>query len=223
MIRGKYLRERKAIKEKRRIKLLVALIILLILYKIIFSSYSLFESEASSDAQIDVAFYLLKDDYETKTITLDNMVPGDTQYCKFSIANFYTDDTGNEIITETDMLCDLKIRTTTNLPLEYELYVDQSVDGNTINKLDTEELKKGHWDKYDTIFKYLVDKDETPERKEAGITDSINFSYKQALIRVYTLKITFPEAECKSADFSNIIECIEISIDSKQLISENNN
>lgn len=220
MIRGKYLRERKAIRVKRRIKLLIALTIILVLYKIIFSSYSLYESEASSDAEIDVAFYLVNDEYETKTITLNDMLPGDTQYCKFQISNFYIDDTGTQILSETDMKCDLKIRTTTNLPLKYELYVDQDItNNNLVNKLDTEELKKGHWDEYDTIFKYLVDKNETPERKEQGITDSIDFSYTQALSRTYIIKVTFPEAECKSYEYQNIMECIEISIDSHQIVN----
>ena len=219
MIRGKYLRERKAIKVKRRIKLLVALTILLILYKIIFSSYSLYESEASSNAEIDVAFYVVDDKYETKTITLDDMLPGDTQYCKFSVANFYKDENNQEIVSETDMKCDLKIRTTTNLPLKYELYIDQDINqGKTV--LDTEQLEKGHWDEYDTIFKYLVNKNGTEEEKEQCITDTINFSYAQQLARTYILKITFPEDECKNYEYSNIMECIEITVDSHQLLND---
>lgn len=221
MIRGKYLRERKAIRVKRRIKLLIALTILLVLYKIIFSSYSLYESEASSNAEIDVAFYLLEDQYQTKTISLKDMLPGDTQYYKFSIANFYVDDSGKEVISETDMKCDLKLRTTTNLPLEYELYIDQDTDSPTlVNRLDTEELEKGRWDEYNTIFKYLVNKNETDEKKQEGITDSIEFSYETPLSRTYVMKVTFPETECKSYEFENIMECIEISIDSHQIIND---
>ncbi len=219
MIRGKYLRERKAIKVKRRIKLLIALTILLILYKIIFSSYSLYESEASSNAEIDVAFYVVEDNYETKTITLDDMLPGDTQYCKFSIANYYTDENNQEFISETDMKCDLKIRTTTNLPLNYELYIDQDINqGKTV--LDTEQLEKGHWDEYDTIFKYLVNKNGTTEEKEQCITDTIDFSYTQELVRTYILKITFPKDECKNYEYSNIMECIEITVDSHQILND---
>lgn len=220
MIRGKYLRERKAIRVKRRIKLLVALTILLVLYKIIFNSYSLYESEASSNAEIDVAFYLLEEQYETKTISLKDMLPGDTQYCKFSIANFYVDDTGKEVTSETDLQCDLKLRTTTNLPLEYELYIDQDTDSqNLVNRLDTEELERGRWDEYNTIFKYLVDKNETEDRKQEGITDSIDFSYETPLSRTYIIKVTFPE-ECKSYEYQNIMECVEISIDSHQVIDD---
>ena len=114
MIRGKYLRERKAMRIKRRIKLLIILAILLVLYKLIFSSYSLYESEANSSADIDVAFYLLKDDYKSKVIALDDMIPGSTQKCEFSISNYYVDDEGNDVISETDMEYTLKIRTTTN-------------------------------------------------------------------------------------------------------------
>lgn len=236
MIRGKYLRERKAIRVKRRIKLLIALAIVFILYKIIFSSYSLYESQANSNANVDVAFYCLEDEYQTETITLKDMIPDDTNYqnndtyqicssqtCTFSVSNFYQEtdeETGEktDVISETDMECDIKIRTTTNLPLEYELYIDQD-ESQGITVLDATELKKGHWDDDGTIFKYLVKSTASDEDKANGITDTIDFSYNQASTRTYTLKITFPK-EYKNYEYSNIIECIEITVDSHQVIED---
>ena len=73
MIRGKYLRERKAIRFKRRIKLIVCMLILVILHKIIFSSYSLYESEANSNLNIDAAFFVLKNENLGHLITLDDL------------------------------------------------------------------------------------------------------------------------------------------------------
>lgn len=223
MIRGIYLRERKAIRVKRRIKLLIAVLIIVILYKVLFASYSLYESEASSTADIDIAFYLLDDEYETKTITLEDMLPGDTQYIKFSLTNYYVDDSNNEIITETDMTCDLKIRTTTNLPLQYELYIDQDTNSDNLqNRLDIEERSTDnvYWDEYDTMFKQLVQSNLTEEEKAEGITDSIDFKYTTALSRTYILKVTFPDYCSESDEYQNIIECIEISVDSEQVVQE---
>lgn len=202
MIRGKYLRERKAIRVKRRIKLLVAVAIMLVLYKLIFSSYSLYESEANSSADIDVAFYLLKDDYKSKVIALEDMVPGSTQKCEFSLSNYYVDDNGNDVISETDMEYTLKIRTTTNLPLEYKLYMNQSAD--SADSDDIIEIPIITQDEDSTYFKQLVE-------------DKQEFPYTQGYTNTYTLVVNFPE-EFKSIEYQDIIECIEISIDSKQII-----
>lgn len=201
MIRGKYLRERKAMRIRRRIKLLVIVAILLVLYKLIFSSYSLYESEANSTADVDVAFYLLKDEYTSKVIALEDMIPGTTQKCEFSISNYYVDDEGNDVISETDMEYTLKIRTTTNLPLEYKLYMNQSADN--VNSDDIS-LPITTQDEDSTYFKQLIE-------------DTREFSYKQGYTNTYTLVVEFPE-EFKGIEYQDIIECIEISIDSKQII-----
>lgn len=202
MIRGKYLRERKAIRTRRRLKLLVVILILMLAYKILFNSYSLYESEANSTADIDVAFFLLKDEYFTKDIALEDMVPGgDPQKCEFSVSNYYLDDDGNEIVSETDMEYTLKIRTTTNLPLEYKLYMNQSSDSSDANDMIEINLTK---DEDDTYFYKLVE-------------DTREFSYEEGHTNTYTLVVSFPE-EFKSIEYQNIIECIEISIDAHQII-----
>lgn len=219
MVRGKYLREKKA----KKVKILICLIIILVLYRIIFNSFSLYESEANSTADIDVAFYLLKDEYETKTIPIEDMLPGDTQYVKFTISNFYVDEeTGKEVISETDMKCDLKIRTTTNFPLQYELYIDQDLTSNNLqNKLELEErvTDNVHWDDYNTMFKHLVLANEPEYIKDQGITESLDIVYGHPFSRTYMMKITFPEEYSKDDSYQNIMECIEISIDSHQIIT----
>ena len=218
MIRGKYLREKKAM----RTKIFISIVIILVLYKIIFNSYSLYESEANSTADIDVAFYLLRDEYETKTIPIEDMLPGDTQYLKFTISNFYVDESGNDVMSETDMKCDIKIRTTTNLPLQYELYIDQDISSESLqDKLDIEErvTDNVHWDDYNTMFKHLVLANESEELKSQGITERLKIPYENEYSRTYIMKITFPEQYSENDKYQNIMECIEISVDSHQIIT----
>ena len=64
MIRGKYLRGRKAIRTKKRLRFMLTILVLFLAYKVLFNSYSLYESQAESDAQVDVAFFILKDEYQ---------------------------------------------------------------------------------------------------------------------------------------------------------------
>lgn len=225
MIRGKYLRERKAIRFKRRIKLIVCMLILVILHKIIFSSYSLYESEANSNLNIDTAFFVLKNENLGHLITLDDLSPGDETSCSFSIANFkvveYVDEeTGNQIqktvVAETDIKYKLTIRTTTNLPLEYKLYlndnplknstaVDQITDGGEINQ-----------DEYNTYFNKLIEYENT-------------FSHDNPTTDTYILEVKFPKGKTSTSEeymdysYQNIIDAIEISIEAEQLVDDTTN
>ena len=225
MIRGKYLRERKAIRVKRRMKFLLAMLILCLIHKILFSSYSLYESEAKSTADIDVAFYTLKDEYLTNVISLEEMVPGDTRRIEFTVSNYYIDDKGEKIISETDMIYDLKVRTTTNLPLEYKMYKNQGLDViNLTNVLEIETVQNQNMylDEDKTIFKNLVFANQTEDKKEEGITDSDKFYYTSPGTNTYILEITLP-ARYNSIEYQNIIECIEITVDSEQRVDGLNN
>lgn len=219
MIRGKYLRERKAIRVKRRIKLLLLVLIVIMFYKTAFNSYSLFESEASSTASIDVAFFVLDDSYENRTIVLDDMEPGDVQYVKFSIANYIgSEDTHDQMISETDMRYKLKIRTTTNLPLEYELYRNQSLNStNLINILDESYSDAMYYDDYNTYFQKLVLASETNALKLEGVTDSGEFYLDVPTMNTYILKIELP-ARYNTIDYQDRMECIEISVEGEQIL-----
>ena len=220
MIRGKYLRERKAIRAKRRFKFILVLAIAMMIYRTFFGSYSLFESEASSTASIDVAFFILEDKYETQTIVLDDMEPGDVQYIKFSVANYLEAENQDEedVVSETDMRYKLKIRTTTNLPLKYELYRNQSLDqDNLVNVLDEDYSEEMYLDSYNTYFRRLVLDNESAALKLEGITDSGDFDKEDPVKITYILRVELPSS-CKEIEYQDIMDCIEISIDGRQIL-----
>ena len=220
MIRGKYLRERKAIRVKRRMKLLIVLVILLLVHKILFNSYSLYESEANSTSDIEVAFFAVDNEYLTKVISLDELLPGDTRRCEFTISNFYVDESGNEILSETDMEYVLKIRTTTNLPLEYKLYKNQSLNVDNLTnilEIETVESQNMYLDEHKTIFKSLVQATLPDDLKAQGVTDTGTYYYTTPTLDTYILEINFDE-KYNSVSYQNIIECVEISVEAKQIV-----
>lgn len=197
MIRGKYLRERKGIRFKRRLKLIMAIFVLLLVHRIVFNSFSLYESNATTNANIEVAYFLLDDTYEEKTIMLEDMKPGDTKEVDIAISNYFLDEEGNEVITETDMQYTFKLRTTTNLPLEYSIFLNQSSDsGTNIVQMDTIQ------DDHDTYFYQLLE-------------DTREFSYEDGQTNTYTLKITLPE-QYNNVEYQNVIECIEVVVNGQQ-------
>lgn len=218
MIRGKYLRERKAIRFKRRVKLLICMLIVTLLYKIIFSSYSLYESEANSVFQADVAFFVLDNTNINKTITLEDLTPGTETSCSFSIANFITEESTNEEtneteteekVSETDIEYTLTIRTTTNLPLVYSLYLnDNPVENSSAQSVITDaEIVT---DSNSTFFNKLIE-----TKRE--------FTHDIKKTDIYILYIEFPTSSSSGEDYTkytyqNIIETIEISVDAKQVI-----
>lgn len=198
MIRGKYLRERKALRTKKRLRFMLTILVLFLAYKVLFNSYSLYESQAKSNAQVDVAFYIINDEYQTHTIALNKMLPGDpAQSITFSISNY--EEVGSEThLTETDMDYTLKIRTTTNLPLTYRLYKVNEDNNNKITELTAVR------DEDDTFF--------YPLYEETG-----RFTFEDLQMNTYRLEIELP-AIYNEVKYSNIIEAIEISVDGRQVI-----
>lgn len=225
MIRGKYLRERKAIRFKRRIKLLICMLILVILHRIIFSSYSLYESEANSNLDVDVAFFVLENENLGHLITLDDLAPGDKTSCSFSIANFrmeeYVDENDGQtkerqVVAETDIKYKLTIRTTTNLPLEYKLYIN---DNPVENASAVDQINGGaviNQDEYNTYFNKLIEYENT-------------FSYKTPTTDTYILEVKFPRGKTATSDeyldytYQNIIDAIEISVEAEQVVDDTTN
>ena len=178
---------------QRIVIVLILFCILILLINIIKITFSRYESTATSNSNIPVAFYVLNDDFQTMSLKLDSIVPSSNPY----IYNFTISNSNGEEICDTDMEYTLKIRTTTNLPLEYSLYMNQS-NNNIIQQDKIEKDENG------TYFRIL----EIPKE---------NFTYKEEKTNKYQLIVKFDE-KYNTIDYQDIIERIEIIVDSKQII-----
>lgn len=191
--------------NKRRsiiiVKLLISLLSLILIVILIGRTLSKYETSATAQANIQAAFYLLNDDYKSMTIKLGMLEPRAEEYSyTFSVSN-----NDNEKRTETSLEYDLKIITTTNLPLTYELYMVKDGDDTTerVNAITNEEISP---DEYGTYFRTISTNTET-------------FGHQKNETNIYTLVVHFPE-EYKQIQYQDIIESIEIKVDSRQLIEE---
>ena len=204
----------KKMTNSKKIKILYSkLIILILCFFIILRIISLvlarYESEASGIANVDVAFYLLKEDYQTMTLNLDSYYPvGGTHVYTFSIGN--CDGLRN---AEIDIEYDLTIRTTTNLPLRYDLYMNEEYDDDDAQSIITSNVVA--LDEYNTYFRTIR-------------TNSIFMRYTQSITNVYQLVVYYPETldngnpnnpVYNSENYQNIIDMIEITIDGRQKTS----
>lgn len=152
-----------------------------------------FASSVSSNVIGSVAFYVVDLETQNVEINLDKLVPSDEEYeYNFTISNYK-----DEKHLETNAEYDLVIRTTTNLPLEYKLYMN---DKNEDIIISSEQVQ----DNNGTYFNIMkVNKE--------------YFRYDETKTNNYNLIIKFPK-EYSSFNYQDIIESIEIILKSNQIV-----
>ena len=183
-------RRRKVNLYKKIILILILLIFLLLVIKGTLARYS---SSGQSKANVDVAFYLLKEEEISQNIALEEMMPSDEVYTyTFSVAN--NDGTDR---TETALKYTISIKMTTNLPLTYELYMNDGTE-NLFQNYTTEQ------DEYGTYFKTITANEET-------------FGFETNEQNTYKLQVRFP-MEYNSVEYQGIIEALEIKVNSQQIV-----
>lgn len=191
--------------KNRRIRLYIKLIIIVLCFLIVIRIFSItlskYESKSNSNAHIDIAFFLLKEDYQSMNLNLGKIFPREEPY----IYTFKITNEENGKIAEVDIEYDLKIRTTTNLPLSFKLYMNEDYMSDTSKNIIVNTIDEK--DEYGTYFKILQ-------------TEKQEFIHSTAKSNIYTLLIYFPK-EYNTEDYQDIIDFIEIAVDSKQILDEN--
>ena len=174
-----------------KVFILIALLIILLLIMPI--SYSIFYSQKDSNITVDAAYYVIDTNIINDTIKLDDIIPSEENYnYVFTISNYK-----DGYRSETDMEYDLVIKTTTNLPLNYSLYLND----------DNQNIFSG-----DEI---ITDEDGMYFRKFTTSTKTL--SHLNDEINTYTLSVNFPKTyEDSLIDYS--VEAIIIEINSRQII-----
>ena len=189
-------------KKLRRLyaKLVILVLCFLIIARIFVLVLSKYESISNSYANVDIAFYLLKEDFQTMTLNLASILPQNNAYTfEFSIGNQAGED-----IAEVDLEYELTLRTTTNLPLTYELYMNQSyTDQGAINIIKENTV---NLDEDGTYFRTMT-------------TDKITLKYTEGKTNLYQLVVYFPE-NYNQENYQDIIELIEINVNGQQVTGE---
>ena len=162
--------------------------ILLVLLK---STYASFETNSSGNALSKVAFYILNTKTETENLKISNIKPDgkDNNYL-ITVSNF--NDTK---VSDVDLEYSLEIRTTTNIPVTYKLYLNDSSD----NIMSTKELVK--------------DTDNTYFYKYNSILQ--NFTHQAKKTDTYKLVINFP-SDYNDEVYQSMIDDVEITVNARQ-------
>lgn len=180
-------------------KINILIIILLILIKLLPITLSRYESEKTGNIDTNIAFYLLKTDYQTQRIKLTSLSPSDEPYIySFKIMN-YQDDTNGDV----DIEYYLSLKTTTNLPLRYELYMNEDYQDSTATNLITDDNTKIEKDDSETYFKTIT-------------LDKEIFHYIEPKENTYTLLIYYDKSN-DNPIYQDNIDSIRIIVESKQI------
>lgn len=152
---------------------------------------AIYETITDSEASLDIAFYCIDEDFQTMTLSLDNIIPRTSPY----VYNFSVSNNNGTKRTETELTYDLLIRTTTNLPLNVSLY---DTNNNPV-LIGSETIAV---DDDGTYFRYI----DIPQRDFGFINNQTdNYRIQVVLPVIYSLE-----------EYQDIIELIEINVDSKQ-------
>lgn len=177
--------------KKMYIGIFLTLLILVLAIKLP-GTLSRFSSSLSGSANGGIAFYVIEPKYQSQDIKLDEMVPSEEEYkYYFSVANYNA-----EKRLETNAEYNIIIRTTTNLNLEYKLYKKDS----TVDLLIEKNIEPDTDGTYFNIMK----------------TEKEKFGFKENQKNEYILSVKFP-IEYIAYDYQDIIESVEIIIDSSQI------
>ena len=160
-----------------------------------FASYS---SRANLSLDIQTAMFVVEEGETSFNIDLNQIIPSDDAYIyTFSISNF-----DEEKRTDVDLSYQLKIQTTTNMPLAYRLYYQSyNLDEkDIISSKETKQDSDGSW-----YHLFTID-------------DTYEFTYQENQTNIYYLVVDFPSAYKNNVEYSDSLDNIEVIIDAKQTI-----
>ena len=188
---------RRARKRKSRtlyIKLIIILATVIIAAGLIRGVFARYRTTGTSNANVDLAYYLFKEESISQSLKLASILPRSEKYqYTFSVANYEGTDR-----TQTALEYTIEITTTTNLPLSFEVHKQ----GETTDLIESQTTTQ---DSDGTYFKHIT------------VTGD-EFGFRQNQQNVYVIEVEFPE-RYNQAQYEGIIEYVEITIDSHQKIS----
>ena len=189
----------KEFNDKPIIFSLLVIILLLVLVVLIRSTHASYESNVEVTFGSETALFIYGVGTLTFNMSTDGIIPSDAAYVyPFTISNFK-----NERHSDVDIDYTMKIRTTTNMPLTYEVIYNEDYSENSTNLLGTEQLiqdDQGTWYKKYNVsgtYRMLWDEDHTDNFK---------------------IVVHYSSSNATHTEYAGAIENIEIIIDATQVI-----
>lgn len=188
-------------KEKISVIVLSSIIaVSLFAFVVVSITFSKYQTKTTGKISSNIAFYLTKADYQIKQIKLGMLMPRHDPYVySFTVSN----QDGNKV-SDVDINYVLKIITTTNLPLRFELYMNEEYDSNGSTNLISSGNTVIESDEYGTYFQTIT-------------MDGEDLLYNNPKTNNYTLLVYYDEND-KDAKYQDTVESVRLIVESSQII-----
>ena len=204
--------------------IIISLIIIIIVVAIqIRRTLAKYETTTTTNRDVDVAFWVVDNTFKTDRILIDEIYPRDTSFeYTFSVSNFDPGSLETDLddkIAETDLEYELVLKSTTNLPLNYEI----KRNGTTyfrVNHTDTDGLYTDADGTYYREMKIGTTENPYPFYMDTIRDDGTGKKVKNKITDTFILKVTFPQSYNGNQDYADLMEDIKIYLSARQIINE---
>ncbi len=180
-------------------KIILILLACVIIFNLVDRTNTRYESEANVSAEASVAFFVIDQGTYEGSISLTGLEPSTNPfYYTFYVRNY--DENGYR--TDVNLTYDIKVETTTNLPLTYEIIRNQSFSGSYTNLLTGFTTRQDDNDVY---------------YKTSNILGTYNFGHASNQVDQYTIKVNFPISYKDYPEYQGSIELFSIIINATQV------
>ena len=173
-------------------RITLVVIIIFLLLSVIKIAFSRFFTEGDGEAMNDIAFYIIDPGTQSQTLNLFDVKPDGKDYIYHLDISNYKDNQ----VSEVDLEYQLELTTTTNIPVEYKIYLNDSV----INEFHNKEILQYEDGVY--FFKFR-----TPNQQFQKNIKKTNH---------YQLVVNFPSSYNEEA-YQDLIDSVEIVITATQM------
>ncbi len=190
--------------KKIHIRNLIVVIVIIVLIVVgIAITMSRYMSGGQSTLNADIAFYVVKEEFQVGNIFLTDLYPSNTTFdYTFTVTNAVTNPDGSVNTAETSIDYVVELEATTNLPLEFSVYRNGTKLTGSSNIENTVVL------------------DETGESYIRKIkVKKGSFTYNEQKTDTYKVAVKFPIQYAEYEEYEGMIDNINIKIDSKQKIN----
>lgn len=180
-------------------KITLILFILVICINLIGITYSKYESGASMNTKANIAFFLVKSGTYENSIVLDGLTPRTEPFIyTFNVSNFKGSN-----VTAVDLTYHITFSCTTNLPLTYDIYRNQSYSPSATSVISSSSITQDG-DMYYRVFETNTD---------------FSFSHTAASTDQYTLAVWYPVSyKNYPEEYSGVIDMFIIQIHAEQVV-----
>ena len=218
-------------------KLFKTLIIIALLIIIIFAVIQIgrtlarYETTTTTNRDVDVAFWIVDNSFDSQRLYINDIYPKSTAFeYPFTVANYdpgadLTSETDDKI-AETDMEYEILLKTTTNLPLSYEIIREGAICAQGGELYPDAEQSELYTDTDGTVYRKIEIKQTIIEGETTRtipftintINDDTN--QKQKITDDFIIKVTFPEEYSANENYADLMEYVDIELTARQVIAE---